>query len=93
MKILSSDKEMFGFSNYSNKSKYYEDSNNLAIGKIKDQTGDVAIEEFLGLKPKNYSFLVDNKEHKKAKGVTTNVVTTISHNKYKDVLLNNNKCI
>ena len=39
-----------------------------------------------------YTFLVDNNEHKKAKGVNKNVVATIYHNKYKDVLLNQ-KCI
>ena len=33
----------------------------------------------------------DNGEHKKAKGVMRNVVAAISHNEYKDVLLNN-KC-
>ena len=38
------------------------------------------------------SFLVDNSEHKKAKCKNKNVVATISHNEYKDVLLNN-KCI
>ena len=39
-----------------------------------------------------YSFLIpDNSEHKKAKGVNKNVAT-ISHNEYKDVLLNN-KCL
>ena len=32
---FSSDKEMFDFSNYSTKSKYYEDSNKLVIGKMK----------------------------------------------------------
>ena len=31
-------KEMFYFSNYSIKSKYYDNSNNLVIGKIKDET-------------------------------------------------------
>ena len=37
-----------------------------------------------------YSFLVDdNSEHEKEKGVNKNVVATISHNEYKDVLLNN----
>ena len=36
-----------------------------------------------------YSFLVDNSQHKKAKGLNKNVVATISHNEYKDVLLNN----
>ena len=67
---FSKDKEMFDFSNYSAKSKYYDDSNRLVVGKIKDETGGVAIEEFVGLKPKMYFSLVDNSsEHKKAKGV------------------------
>ena len=34
---FSSDKEMFDFSNYSTKSKYYDDSNKLATGKMKDE--------------------------------------------------------
>ena len=34
----------------------------------------------------------DNSEHKKAKDVNKNVVATISHNEYKDILMNN-KCI
>ena len=83
---------MFYFSNYSTKSKYYDDSNKLVIGKMKHETRGVAVEEFVGLKPKMYSFLVDNSEHRKAKGVNRNVVVTIRHNEYKDVLLNN-KCI
>ena len=45
---------MFDFRNYSTKSKYYDDSNKLVIGKMKDKTGGVAIEEFLRLKPKMY---------------------------------------
>ena len=44
---------------------------------MKDETGGVAIEEFVGLKPKMYSFLVDNNEHKKAKGLNKIVVATI----------------
>ena len=32
---------------------------------MKDETEGVAIEEFVGLKPKMYSFLVDNSELKK----------------------------
>ena len=37
---------------------------------MKDETGGVAIEEFIGLKPKMYSFFIDdNSKHKKAKGV------------------------
>ena len=50
---------------------------------MKDETGAVAIEEFISLKTKIYSFLVDNDEHKKAKAVNKSVVATISHNEYK----------
>ena len=81
---FSGNKEMFDFSNYSTKSKYCDNSNKLVIGKMKDETGGVA--------PKMYSFLIDYYEHKKAKWVNKNVVVTIGHNAYKDVLLNN-KCI
>ena len=88
---FSSDKEMFDFSNYLSESKYYDNSNKLGIGKMQDETRGVAIEECVGLKPKMYSFLVDNSEHKKAKCMNKNVAT-IGHNEYKDVLLNN-KCI
>ena len=56
---------------------------------MKDETGDLAIKEIVGVKPKRYSFMVDDRnEHKKAKGVNKNVVATISHGKYKYVLLN-----
>ena len=76
---FSSDKDIFDFSNYSSKSKYYDNSNKLAIGNMKDETGSVAIEEFVGLKPKMYSFLVDNREHKNSNYANKNVIATISH--------------
>ena len=50
---------MFDFSNYSAKSKYYDDSNKLVVGKMKNEIVDVSVKEFVGLKPKMYSFLVD----------------------------------
>ena len=59
-KDFSSDKAMFDFSNYLTISKYPEDSKKLVTGKIKDETGGVATEEVVGLKPKIYSFLVDD---------------------------------
>ena len=63
---FSSDKEMFDFSNYLTKSKYYDRLNKLVIQKMKDETCGDAIEEFVWLKPKMYSFFVDdNIEHKK----------------------------
>ena len=88
-----SNKEMLDFSKYSTKPKYYENSKKLVIGKMKDETGGVEIQEFVGLKPKMYSVLVDgNSEYKKEKGINRNVFVTISHNEFKDVLLNN-KCL
>ena len=50
-KDFNSHKEVFDFSNYSSKSKYYGDSNKLVIVKMKDEAGGVAIKEFVGLKP------------------------------------------
>ena len=45
------------------------------------------------MKPKVYSFLVDDSsEHKKAKGVNRNVFVIVSHGEYKDALLNK-KCL
>ena len=86
---FSNDKEIFDFSNYSTKLKYYDYSNKLVVVGMTDETAGVAIEEFFRLKPKMYSYLVDdNSEHKKAKDVTKNVVATISHIDYKDALLN-----
>ena len=63
----SSNKKIFDFGNYSTKSKYYDNSNKLVIGKMKSKTASVSIKEFVGLKPKMYSFLIDNSEHKKSK--------------------------
>ena len=56
---------MFDFSNYSTKSKYHDDSNKLVIGKMNHETALVEVKGFFGLKPKIYSYLVDdNSEHK-----------------------------
>ena len=79
-KDFSKDKKMFDFSNYSAKSKYYVDSNKSFFCKMKDKIGSVAIKEVFGIKPKIYSFLVnDNTEHRKAEGVNKNVAVTIRH--------------
>ena len=90
---FSKDKKMFGFGDYSGKSKYYNDSNKSVVGKMKDETGGVAFEQFVGLKPKLYSFMVYNRgERKKVQGPNKNVVARISHGEYKEFLLNN-KCL
>ena len=49
---ISKNKEIFDVSNYSSKLKYCNDPNELVIGKIKDETGGDATEEFVGLEAK-----------------------------------------
>ena len=51
---------MFNFSNHSADAKYYDDSIKLVAVKMKDISDGAAVEEFVGLKPKMNSFLVDN---------------------------------
>ena len=68
---------VFGYKNkekyliYVSKKYYVEKNIELLLigeeGKMKHETGGVEIEEFVGLKPKMYSFLVDNYEHKRLK--------------------------
>ena len=40
---FSNHKEMFDFSNFSTKSQYYDNSNKLVVGKMKDETAVVSI--------------------------------------------------
>ena len=85
--------EIYDFINYWTRSKYYHNSKKLVVGKMKDETAGVAIEEFLGFNPKMYSHLVNAKsELKKGKSVNENVVATMSRNEYKNVLLSK-KCL
>ena len=64
--------------------KNYNDSNRLALEKMKDETRGAAIEEIVGLKSKILSFLVENSEYEKAKDVNRNIVAKITHNEYKE---------
>ena len=40
---FSKEKKMFDFSNYSAKSKYYDDSKKSVVGKVKNETTSIAI--------------------------------------------------
>ena len=51
---------MLNFSNYSAKSKYYDDSYALVVSKMKERTDDVATQELIVLKPKTLSILVSD---------------------------------
>ena len=84
-KIFSKNKEMFDFTNYFAKSKYYDDSNLGVVGKMKNKLSDVAIEELVGLKSKMCLTLVSSFcEYKKANDVNKSIPVKISHTEYED---------
>ena len=66
----------------------YDISNKLVAAEMKNETGDVSVETFVGLKPK----IDNNSEYKKEKGTSKNIVEAKAHIEYKVVLLNK-KCL
>ena len=48
-------KGLFVFSNHSEDSKFFNETNEKVIGKMKDEFGGVIVNEFVGLKSKIYS--------------------------------------
>ena len=69
-------------------SKCYDNSNKLVVSKMKYETDGVIIKNFVKLKPKMHSFLIDDRsDHTNTKDVNKNVVIAISHVEYKDVLV------
>ena len=65
-----------------------QESIKKVIGKFKDEVGGKQITHFVGLRPKLYSFKVeDNSETRKAKGVKKNVIkNALSFEDYKKCL-------
>ena len=65
--------------------------NKKELGKFKDEAAGKQIDEFIGLRPKSYSYkMFGGDEHKKCKGIKRNVVKTkITHNDYKNCLVGN----
>ena len=79
------DKRLFDFSEYPKNSAYYDSSNKKVLGKMKDELNGVKIDEFVGLKSKMYSLIVENdKEVNKAQGVNLK----LRLKEYKDLLFN-----
>ena len=76
---------MFDLSNYSKDSKFFDETNEKVIGKMKDEFGGVIVAEFVGLKSKMYSMKkTDGKESNTAKAVSI----ATEFDKFKDVLFN-----
>ena len=62
---FSKDREILHFSNYSRKSKYYDDSKKIVFGKMNKEIGCPVIRWYVWLKLNMYFFFVDDgSEHK-----------------------------
>ena len=83
-------KKLFDFSNYWKDWKFYNNSNNLVVGKMRDETCGVPIKGFVGLKSKIYTLITEEKhESKKAKDINKNVIDDeLKYEDYKNVLFN-----
>jgi hypothetical protein len=88
---LSAHREHFDFSGYSNTHSLFDEGNKMVMGKMKDESGGDIITEFVGLRPKMYSYTVRqttadgdvvSKEAKRAKGIQRAALTTLAHSDY-----------
>ena len=78
-------KDLVYFSNYSKDSKFFDETNKKAIGKMKGEFGGVIVNDFVELKSKTYSMKKNaGKKCNTAKGVSIET----EFKKFKDVLFN-----
>ena len=69
------DKDKFDNSDYPENSQNHDKTNKKVIGKFKDEAACIPIVEFVGLKPKMYSYTKNyEKGRKTAKGIKKNVI-------------------
>ena len=85
-------KHLFDTSEYDTKHPLYNIENKKILGKMKDETKGIPIEEFVGLKSKMYSLIYKEKgqiiEKKTAKGIKKSVIKQHTrHEHYKQCLL------
>ena len=83
--------ERFDTSNYEVNRPLPKGKNKKVIGLMKDKLGGNIMTQFAALRPKNYSYIMDDgKNDKRTKGTKKCVIKTILKFKdYKDCLLNN----
>ena len=83
-------KELFHNSDYPKGSPYEFQENKNVIGKFMDESCGKIISEFVGLRSKMYSYVMDDgKGEKTAKGIKKNVIRKdIMHEDYKRTLIN-----
>ena len=78
---------IYDTSNYPSDHPLYSTNNKKVIGKFKDELGGKVMMEFVGIRPKMYSY-TGEESGKRAKGVKKSVLKkTISHDDYRTCLL------
>ena len=78
------------FSNYKSDHPLHSTSRKGQLGLLKSETGEKKIIEYVGIRPKVYSLLVEGDDViKTLKGVPHSVQYTITHQDYKNCLFNN----
>ena len=81
----------FDFDSFPKTHQYYDASNNKVIGKFKDEASGKQITEFVGLRPKMYSYLIagENEEPSEkhtAKGIQYAMAKKLRHQEYLEEL-------
>ena len=83
---MSLNADLYDTSNYQSDHPLFSTANKKVIGKFKDELGGKQMTEFIGLRPKMYSFVGEDSD-KRAKGVKKSVLRkTITHEDYRSCL-------
>lgn len=89
---MKSSLDLFDTSDYPKSHPLYSTRNTKCVGKLKDETFGRPIEEFAGLRAKMYSFVCNETEQKRAKGISkVTVKKDLKHAHYKNTLLKETK--
>jgi hypothetical protein len=82
------DRALYDTSNYKDDNKLFSKTNARVVGLMKDETGGKPIREYVGLKPKLYSFITD-KCKITAKGVKKSYIKLhVTHDLFRNTLQN-----
>jgi hypothetical protein len=84
--IIKKNKDLFDLSKYPKDHEMYDDTNNKALFKFKIECPSQII-EFVGLRPKLYSYM-DEETHNKCKGMKEYVSKTLRIDDYRNTLYN-----
>jgi len=85
---MKSDLDLYDTSDYPKGHELHSVKHKKVIGKMKDEACGMIITEFVGLRPKLYSYKLGGEDHKKCKGVKKAVVQkSITHEDYVKCLL------